>query len=105
MGNRANVQFTDGHDVSPSVYLHNMGGMVQDLLSETKALMGGRNDLEYIAARFVGVCCSKDPNSGLSIGMQNEKNTDIVDHGDAGVFIVDINTWTAKVRGLKVVIE
>lgn len=115
MGNRALIQFKgkDGFglkEVSPVVYMHYGGedDKAKNLIKEVKRLMVGdhlregqkRNgDLEYTCARFIGLAHVDDhkdmPDNNCSIGVWNwdtllkEKDS----NGDAGIFIVDVDTW------------
>lgn len=123
MGDRALIIFIDLDDrkVSPTVYLHWSGSHVPELLDEHRALMKGRfGDLEYAAARFVGVCHSH-LDGNLSLGMWNTKPEieaaalcvmggagevpaavealDEYSHDDAGVVIVNVDNMTWKAFG------
>ena len=117
MGNRALIVFHDGEDVSPVIYLHWGGSTVKDRLAECRELMRSRSldelmrlhslDLPYTAARFVGLCHAADADSNLSLGLWNAPKRDgslplrlaaIESHGDAGVFEVDVRTWTVRNR-------
>lgn len=100
MGDRAIVVFRDGDDFSPCVYLHWNGMEVPKWLENAVPRM--RNgEVGYSAARFCGVCHEKiDGNCALGIlpppkDMQ-EATSDDFSHGDAGVFIVDVNTWEVR---------
>lgn len=97
MGNRASIVFTDGEEYSPVVYLHWNGFEVPDWLSQTRDLMNSRpGDLDYTAARFVGVCHGHI-DGPLSLGLSNYAG-DIAKHdpGDAGTFVVDVRTWQVQ---------
>jgi hypothetical protein len=92
---------------SPVIYLHSHGYAVPELLSDTRQVMVGREgDVEYTAARFVGVC-HKIITGNLSLGIwnlpsdfkQTKKYLEEMSHGDAGVIIVNINTWKFKQYG------
>jgi hypothetical protein len=108
MGDRAIILFTDGTDVSPSVYLHWHGSRVPDLLDQHKTLMASRGaDVAYAAARFVGIVHATMPDSNLSLGISNtgpaaqqaviardEIALAHLSHGDAGVVIVNVNDYS-----------
>lgn len=107
MGDRAVVVFTDdeGETYSPGVYLHWNGGQVPDLLK--KALPRMRTgDAGYSAARFCGVA-HENIEGALSLGLVDAPERDAgskefpwaeYSHGDAGVFLVDVNTWKVDVK-------
>ena len=101
MGDRALVQFTDGDEVSPVIYLHWSGSEVAGYLKELAELMRGREgDVNYAAARFVGIC-HNHIEGNLSLGMWNqvEKLTADDSHGDAGCFVVNVDTWNIEAMG------
>lgn len=100
MGDRALVQFKDNSgNVSPVICLHWMGSNVGFLLKSTKKIMQ-TTDLEYCAARFVGVChVFHKGDTGIGIwnhpGILVEKDSP----GDAGCFIVNCETWEVETFG------
>jgi len=124
MGDRALILFTDGKEVSPTVYLHWSGSRVPELLDELKILMSDRlGDVGYSAARFIGLCHATIDGS-LSLGCWNAESSieDAVwafssteadsepaltavtelksySHGDAGVVIVNVNDLSWKAVG------
>lgn len=101
MGDRALIQFTDGAEVSPVIYLHWHGSIVRSLINETRELMQSRgSDLTYAAARFVGIAHSHIPGN-LSLGMWNLDRRLTADdsHGDFGCAIVDVRDWSVECFG------
>lgn len=116
MGDRALVVFTDGREVSPTVYLHWDGREVPAWLEEHKRLMASRGaDVRYAAARFIGLSHSNIPGN-LSLGCWNnddrfcaavrERDSEVAravlenaSHGDAGVIVVDVRSYTWKAYG------
>ena len=79
--------------ISPAVYLHWQGSSVERLLQETMDLMERRNDLDYVAARFINVCCMDSSSNNLSVGVNNVSSLAEAyssDPGDHGVFVVDV---------------
>jgi hypothetical protein len=102
MGNRALVVFHNGIEYSPTVYLHWDGSNVPELLARWAERMETRmGDLSYGTARFVGIC--HDAIDGpLSLGIWNTTHAKLPSqagfkkywqehgHGDAGVFVVDV---------------
>jgi hypothetical protein len=113
MGDRALIVFTDGTDVSPVIYLHWSGSQVPALLQQHKALMATRGaDVQYAAARFVGIVHATMPDSNLSLGIWNTDDTlrpavlggaarelAEISHGDAGFVVVDVNDYSWKAYG------
>lgn len=106
MGDRALVVFhsADGSRVSPTIYLHWLGEKVPDLIQELATVMKGReDDVEYASARFCAIACAHQPGQ-LSIGLM-ETPADIMtnakehSHGDAGVILVDADTFEWKAYG------
>jgi len=101
MGNRGNVIFVNGDEISPSVYLHWNGGpeSVYAFLGEMD-VRGIRYEPMYEAARFtqiVGEFFDQDKYGTLSLGVANGP-TEITtaallkvqtDDGDNGFYIVD----------------
>jgi len=95
-------------DYSPVIYLHNDGYRVPDLLQQTRTCMESRGvDLNYAAARFIGVC-HLAIGSNLSLGVFNlpqgfskftVKELKDYSHGNAGLIVVDLNTWEFKQYG------
>jgi hypothetical protein len=124
MGDRALIIFTDGKSYSPTVYLHWNGTEVPAWLEEHKQFMAARGgDVEYATARFIGLAHTKI-NGNLSLGVWNtdEKRGDAAvavstaeadstefkdassvlaehSHGDAGVVVVNVNSFTWKAFG------
>lgn len=105
MGDRALIVFhakDRGH--SPVLYQHWGGHGIAGLLQEACSFMADRpGDLDYIAARTVGIAHSHSPRStGIGIFNSPEKLEDCTvkdfSHGDAGVFLVDVSKaeWVAE---------
>lgn len=108
MGDRALVIFKHGEEFSPTIYLHWMGSDVPDLLAEHRAFMGdSADDLDYTAARFVGLCASKTSGDKTGIGIFNTDAATLTDdeslkaasHGDAGVILVSLPSFEWKAYG------
>lgn len=106
MGNRAEIIFHDADSYSPTVYLHWNGSDVPNLLAKLRATMVGRGgDIHYAPARFVGICHETVPGN-LSLGIENTEGVPDIDApaaewagrgpGDAGIFLVDLRTWTCR---------
>lgn len=96
MGDRAIVVFRDADSVSPGVYLHWDGYRAYDLLRAAAPRMR-KGDAGYSAARFAGVC-HEHIAGNLSLGLLPPPRGTTPDlladysHGDAGVFLVDVDT-------------
>jgi hypothetical protein len=113
MGDRALIIFTDGENVSPVIYLHWAGSRVPDLLRQHKALMISRGaDVQYAAARFVGIVHMTMPEQNLSLGMWNadgdlykavlgRRSDQLAEmsHGDAGLVVVDVKNYSWQAYG------
>ncbi len=101
MGDRALVQFVFRKEKSPVVYLHWNGFEVGDWLKELKDLMYGREgDLQYTAARFVGICHTHiTGNTGLGVWDTYAVLTEVDSHGDFGIAVVDLSDWTITCGG------
>lgn len=104
MGDRAIVYFKSGSsDAAPGVYLHWDGHKVKQLLEEAIPRMRS-GDPGYSAARFCGVC-HENIEGNRSLGLlcpppDFEENTlKAGSHGDAGLFLVDVDTWEARCYG------
>lgn len=110
MENHAAIVFTDGKQVSPGVYLHGAGLSVPALLEKHRELMANRvGELDYAAARFVGVCHDQIEGN-LRLGIwntpENVRKAIVADkadsvmgeytHGYAGVVVVNVNDFSWK---------
>ncbi len=70
MGDRALVIFTDGTEVSPTVYLHWAGEAVPEILkTHAKFMESRKGDVGYAAGRFVGICHVRNSESNTSLGL------------------------------------
>lgn len=102
MGDRALIQFEQGPQRSPAIYVHWLGSRVPAILARLELQMEGRSDdLNYVAARCVQVICDMMPDEPqLSVGIWNQriKLRKSDSQGDAGCFVVDISTvpWTIE---------
>ncbi len=102
MGDRALVQFkrTGGFqgvtesELSPCCYLHWAGSSVADLLRQTADRMADRGkDVSYGFARFVGIAHeSLGGPTGLGVWNQPTELTEKDSHGDAGCFVVELDS-------------
>lgn len=104
MGDRSITVFKNGDHYSPGVYLHLRGtetpGYIKTASSRFRA-----GDAGYSAARFCGYCHTKiDDNTGLGLlppppdGDKTDWSFDGYGPGDAGVFVVDVNTGKVTVH-------
>lgn len=111
MGDRALVVFVSKKDseVSPVIYTHWGGDSTPIRLVECFELMKGcRDDLAYVAARYVGLLhASTGGNTGMGMWNAPTGTFDEIlatlssgdySHGDAGVFLVHIDEPTWKVE-------
>ena len=98
MGDRALVLFKDKASVSPTVYLHWNGHMVGRLLAAAAPRMRS-GEADYACARFIGTC-HEAIEGGLSLGVFNtDAGGEPESQGDAGVFVVDVNTGEVSAYG------
>lgn len=109
MGDRALIQLKYKDDIngkveySPVLYLHWHGSSVGEILQATnrRMLARGYPDLPYTFARLVQIATAGD-NEHTGFGVWNSETEHTDSHGDAGVFIVDIddpNMWKIKQFG------
>lgn len=103
MGDRVLVAFTDddGTSYSPAVYMHWGGSDAADMIKAAVPHMR-RGDALYAAARFCGECHKQLPGVtglGLMAGPDAGADWDEYSHGDAGVYLVDVNTGKVDARG------
>lgn len=101
MGDRCLIQFYDGKDFSPVVYLHRHGEQANEFLDiHDKVMQDRKGDLNYSCARFIGICHEKI-RPPLSLGIWNAHHimTEEDSHGDAGVILVDVNTFERSYLG------
>lgn len=100
MGDRALVQFSNMQEdprlleYGPVVYLHWAGDKVEKWVEELREVMKTRlGDVDYATARFIAIACEHTPGN-LSVGVWNADGllTAEESHGDAGCYIVDVNT-------------
>lgn len=101
MGDRALVMFhKDKKEFSACIYLHWLGSTVFKLLEEAYPRLK-HGDTQYSAARFCGVCHERCPgNTGLGILSSVKDLVEAKDpntsHGDAGVFLVNVDTFEVE---------
>lgn len=102
MGDRVLVTFTtNDNDYTPAIYLHWQGHKAAEMIREAQPLMR-KNDPAYAAARFCGFCASQISGVlGLGIvpGPSAEVDWDEYSHGDAGVYVVNVETGEVQCHG------
>jgi len=101
MGDRVLIQVKSGTEFSPVCYLHWGGNDAPRLIQETVQLMTSRlGDVDYVFGRLVGVCHARTPGS-TGLGCFNADHILTADdsHGDAGVYIIDCDTWDVTAKG------
>lgn len=121
MGDRVLFLVKDKHEVSPVIYGHWCGEYALSYVEQLRELMNGRDDMQYAAARLVGIIHSEVPNDNTGLGIWNtspklqkavlEGDETVIgnaSHGDAGVVIIDADDnysckfyggYLAKARG------
>jgi len=111
MGDRALIVITSKNrdKFSPVIYTHFGGESVPEYIAELDGLMAGRrDDVDYAAARLVGIIHSHDVGN-LSLGIWNagrklrralkaedEEFLAQYSHGDAGIILVDCSDFSWK---------
>jgi hypothetical protein len=101
MGDRVLIQLTYGDKFSPVLYCHNSGHRALDIVKATERRMQGRGgDLEYSFARLVQAAMGNgEGNTGFGVWNAERVLTADDSQGDAGVVVVDIQTWKTKRMG------
>jgi len=98
MGDRATIQFVNGNDFSPLIYVHWSGYRTLDIIrAAAPHLRDG--DLDYAFARLVGHFHNQTGGDGeaLSLGVSNvEKAFEEDLTGDAGHFRIDLATGAVR---------
>ncbi|MCH9808488.1 MAG: hypothetical protein K0U74_12205 [Alphaproteobacteria bacterium] len=109
MGDRALVIFHNHSrkQYGPVVYLHWHGHAVGEYLAQLAELMAERlDDVDYATARFIGIG-HDDNRDALSLGVWEKPRRfsdtkaylEDISYGDAGVFLVDAQTWEVRTFG------
>lgn len=104
MGDRVLLQVVkNGPDpeFSPVIYCHWLGGdAVEAVKRVAKRMMDRRGDVSYIAARLVqDVINGDEGNTGFGLMLANKPLTAEDSHGDAGVILVDADTFEMTFLG------
>lgn len=101
MGDRALIQLHADKELSPVLYLHWSGFRVPELLDAWHAQMGDRiNEVDMAFARLVGQACSMNGGASDALSVRVWPQTSLLSRndtqGDAGCFVVDVNTHTVR---------
>ena len=103
MGDRVLFQMVRGpSEFGPAVYCHWSGGRAPDIVRKLAARMASRTgDIDYATARLVQECTVTDTDGALSFGVSNAKArlTAEDSHGDAGVVLIDCDTFKCQCLG------
>ena len=101
MGDRVLFQIVGGNEVSPVVYCHWAGWRAPGIVRALKARMVGRpGDVSYTAARLVQECVQvTEGDAGFGLWNAPERLTAEDSHGDAGVVLIDCNSWRCECFG------
>ena len=107
MGDRVLFQVVQGSKFSPVVYCHWTGWRAPGVVRALKARMADRpGDLEYAAARLVQECVqAAEGNTGFGIWNAEHRLTEDDSHGDAGVVLIDCDSWRCECLGGYLVIN
>ena len=110
MGNRGNVIFHNGKEISCNIYCHWNGGAesIYNFIAEGNKRKSISHCVDYAAARFiqiVGEFMDGDGNQdGTSLGVVNGPKAITIkelrkvqtDSGDNGFFVFDIRDWSCR---------
>jgi hypothetical protein len=104
MGDRALIQLTDSQgELSPVLYLHWGGKGTPALLDSffDRFLIKRGADVSYGFARLVSYACESNMGEVLGVGVWNCDALLTADdsHGDAGIFVVDLDKHTVRYGG------
>lgn len=103
MGDRVLFQVVSAvGNMSPVVYCHWAGYRAPHIVRALKARMVGRpGDVSYAAARLVQECVSPQPSGNTGFGLWNATTrlTEEDSHGDAGVVLINCDSWQCECFG------
>ena len=101
MGDRVLFQIVGREEVSPVVYCHWSGARAPDIVRALKARMANLyGDVSYAAARLVQECVqAAKGNTGYGIWNAEHRLTEEDSHGDAGVVLIDCDSWQCECFG------
>ena len=102
MGDRVLLQIVQDNEFGPVVYCHWSGARAPEIVRALAERMKQRpGDLDYASARLVQECTAADPDGALSFGISNAPARLTADdsHGDAGVVLIDCNTFKCECLG------
>lgn len=104
MGDRVIMQVVDNEDnFGPILYGHWIGGDAKEILKAIKCRMASRvGDLEYTTARLVQEMIrfsGENDNTGIGIWNADRIQNVVDSHGDAGVILLNCNTFQAQAGG------
>jgi hypothetical protein len=104
MGDRVLFQVVRGAaEFGPVVYCHWAGARAPEIVRRLSArmLLHREGDIDYASARLVQECTAADPDGALSFGVSNApaRLTAEDSHGDAGVVLIDCDTFKCQCLG------
>ena len=102
MGDRVLFQVVRGKEFGSVVYCHWSGARAPEIVRKLAARMASRaGDIDYATARLVQECTAPDTDGALSFGVSNAKArlTAEDSHGDAGVVLIDTDTFKCQCLG------
>ena len=102
MGDRVLLQIVQANEFGPVVYCHWSGDRAPEIVRAlAERMKPRRGDLDYASARLVQECTAADPDGALSFGVSNAPARLTADdsHGDAGVVLIDCNTFKCECLG------
>lgn len=102
MGDRVLFQVVRNKEFGPVVYCHWSGARAPKIVRKLaeRMLLHRAGDLDYATARLVQECIADD-DGALGFGVSNAKARLTADdsHGDAGVVLIDCNTFKCVCLG------
>lgn len=101
MGDRVLMQCRKGDEFGPVLYCHWAGDQAPEIVRRlAKRMADRRGDIQYCSARLVQEAIGDD-SSALSFGIWNaDKMLTAEDsHGDAGVILIDTDTFRCECLG------
>jgi hypothetical protein len=100
MGDRVLFQIVGREEVSPVIYCHWAGSLAPDIARRLAARMASRpGDVPYAAARLVQECATGTGSTGFGVWNTLARLTAEDSHGDAGVVLIDCDSWRCECLG------
>lgn len=108
MGDRVLFQVVNGKEIGPVVYAHWSGSKAKEIVFKLASRMANRlGDVSYTSARLVQEVCESVSDKSHSVGVWSAKSKlkAADSHGDAGIVLIDANTFECTYLGGYLVTE